>query len=249
MKHSYKEESVQTSRVVRELSPRRVYSKNQDYHRVQTPALFKKHQLRLLDSYAVPLSAGPTPTAGRQKQPQLLEEVDAYLRKRLAKAETKATVYGPLQASWAEHMLRVDVYRQVFEILINAMTTYKPLLKRIKRQYDWALEDAMKSSFENIHLKSEVAAAELNLGKAVDEALSECAGNALVLRDQLFLQLAESEKKANSAETQAQAMEMGTKDNKHELLQLQNKAISLQQENRRLQEQLMAKSSWSNLAP
>ena len=66
---------------------------------------------------------------------------------------------------------------QVFEILVNAMTTYKPLLKRIKRQYDRALEDAMKSSFENIHLKSEFAAAESNLSKAVDDALNlESAG-------------------------------------------------------------------------
>lgn len=125
------------------------------------------------------------------------------------------------------------------------MTTYKPLLKKIKRQYDCALEDAMKTSFENIHLKSEVAAAQLNLSKAVDQALSECAESALVLRDQLFSQLADSETKANAAEAEAQNAEITTKDTKQELLQLQNKAIALQQENRKLQDQLMAQSTWS----
>ena len=134
---------------------------------------------------------------------------------------------------------------QVFEILVNAMTTYKPLLKRIKRQYDRALEDAMKSSFENINLKSEFAAAESNLSKAVDDALAECADNALILRDQLFSQLAGLESKAALAEAEAQASETCTKDTKQELLQLQNKTIALQQENRKLQEQLMAKSTWS----
>lgn len=133
----------------------------------------------------------------------------------------------------------------MFEILINAMTTYKPILKKIKRQYDWALEDAMKTSFENIHLKSEVAAAELNLSKAVDQALSECGDNALVLRDQLFSQLSESETKAKAAEAEALAAEVTTKAAKQELLQLQNKAIALQQENRKLQERLLAHSTWS----
>lgn len=103
----------------------------------------------------------------------------------------------------------------------------------------------MKTSFENIHLKSEVAAAELSLSEAVDQALSECGDSALVLRDQLFSQLAASESKANAAEAEAQTAEITTKDKKQELLQLQNKAIALQQENRKLQDQLMAQSTWS----
>lgn len=81
------------------------------------------------------------PSTELKQQPQLLEEVDvriqpefirhdcacdasssvssfccgsqAYLRKKLAKAENKALVYGPMKSSWAAAMLKVDVYRQV----------------------------------------------------------------------------------------------------------------------------------------
>lgn len=48
---------------------------------------------------------------------------------------------------------RLDAYRQAFEAFIHSFTTYRPLLLRIKAQYDAALDDALESMQENIHMR------------------------------------------------------------------------------------------------
>lgn len=120
-----------------------------DHHRVQVPALFKKHQLRLLGIDPAESIVERNPSTELKQQPQLLEEVDVrgqpefihhdcacdahssvssfccgsqgYLRKKLAKAENKALVYGPMKSSWAAAMLKVDVYRQVRSTLLDCL--------------------------------------------------------------------------------------------------------------------------------
>jgi hypothetical protein len=50
-------------------------------------------------------------------------------------------------------LVRLDAYRQAFEAFIHSFTTYRPLLLRIKSQYDAALDDALESAQENIHMR------------------------------------------------------------------------------------------------
>lgn len=104
---------------------------------MQVPALFKKKQFCLLDTAAVEPISNNSVVAESARRPQLLEEVEVrtnrqilrqeciscssmrcselqvYLRKKLAKAENKALVYGPVKSRWAAAMLKIDVYRQV----------------------------------------------------------------------------------------------------------------------------------------
>lgn len=56
---------------------------------------------------------------------------------------------------------------QAFEGFLQSMTTYRPLLLRIKAAYDPVLRDAMASTYDNVHMKSELAQAPAKL-------VSEC---------------------------------------------------------------------------
>jgi chromosome segregation ATPase len=141
-------------------------------------------------------------------------------------------------------MLRLDAYRQVFDILINSMTTYKPVLRQIRKHYDAALENAMKTSFENMHLRSEIRLAESKKRKAVDDTLAECARNAVMLRDQLFSQLTGAQVRAENAESEATAAEAAAQDAKKELWLLQARAVELKLENQRLLDQMLGQTSW-----
>ena len=97
--------------------------------------------------------------------------LQATLDKKLSNAEKMASAYGPIRAGWATSMLRLDAYRQVFEALVSTMTTYKPILSKIKVEYDAALEDALRSSYDNIHMRASLAVSEAHLQRAVDVAL------------------------------------------------------------------------------
>ena len=170
--------------------------------------------------------------------------MQALLARKLYAANEKAQRYGPVQSGWAASMLRLDVYRQVFDILINSMTTYKPVLRKIRKHYDASLETALKTSFDNMHLRSEISLAESKKRKAVDDTLAECAKNALVLRDQLFAQLTDAQVRAEKAESDAKAAEAAAADAKQELWLLNAKAAELTLENQRLLDLMLDQTSW-----
>lgn len=141
-------------------------------------------------------------------------------------------------------MLRLDAYRQVFDILINSMTTYKPVLRKIRKHYDASLENALKTSFDNMHLRSEISLAESKKRRAVDDTLAECAKNALVLRDQLFAQLTDAQVRAEKAESEAAATESAAHDAKQELWLLKSRAGELNLENQRLLDSMLGQTAW-----
>ena len=53
--------------------------------------------------------------------------------------------------------LALDAYRQVFEAFIHSFTTYRPLLLKIRGAYEEALQDALSSQADNIHMKAQLA--------------------------------------------------------------------------------------------
>jgi hypothetical protein len=71
--------------------------------------------------------------------------------------------------------------RQAFEGFLQAMTTYRPLLLRVKAAYDPVLRDAAASTYDNVHLRGELARAPAELVRAHERvvALSPAASRSL----------------------------------------------------------------------
>ncbi len=53
--------------------------------------------------------------------------------------------------------LVLDAHRQVFEAFIHSFTTYRPLLLKVRAAYEEALQDALTSQADNIHMKAQLA--------------------------------------------------------------------------------------------
>ena len=64
----------------------------------------------------------------------------------------------PDKSSLATANLVLDAHRQVFEAFIHSFTTYRPLLLKIRGAYEEALQDALNSQADNIHMKAQLAA-------------------------------------------------------------------------------------------
>ena len=76
----------------------------------------------------------------------------------------QAAYAQPGRSSLATANLVLDAHRQVFEAFIHSFTTYRPLLLKIRGAYEEALQDALNSQADNIHMKAQLAA--LNQRKA-----------------------------------------------------------------------------------
>ena len=66
--------------------------------------------------------------------------------------------YGPNNhRTLATANLVLDAHRQAFEAFIHSFTTYRPLLLKVKEAYEEALQDALSSQADNIHMKAQLA--------------------------------------------------------------------------------------------
>lgn len=138
------------------------------------------------------------------KRPILLSKLEAMLTEKVRAAERMVMSTHPAgdkrgtgaQRSLGAANLRLDAHRQVFEAFIQAFTTYRPLLRRIKDEYEEVLDDAIRSSHENIVMRAELAVAEQRKHRAVEEARAEAAANAASLRAELHARLMEAEERA-----------------------------------------------------
>lgn len=70
----------------------------------------------------------------------------------------QAAYAQPGRSSLATANLVLDAHRQVFEAFIHSFTTYRPLLLKIRGAYEEALQDALNSQADNIHMKAQLAA-------------------------------------------------------------------------------------------
>jgi hypothetical protein len=128
------------------------------------------------------------------------------------------------------------------------MTTYRPIMIRIRKHYDQALDEALKVSYEHVHMQAELAISESRQAAAVDAALTESVDLALKLRKQLLYQLAKAEERANEAEAAAAQKNAAVKDAQQQLSHLNRKAYELRQENLRLLHTVKQRSSWAQPA-
>ena len=171
--------------------------------------------------------------------------MQALLRRKLEAAASNSAMYGQLRSRWAESTLRLDAHRCVFDVLVNSMTTYKPILAEIKQAYDDALDEALKSAYENNMIRAKLAEAAAKQSEAVDAALADCAQNALQLKQQLLQQLADTEAAALAADQEAVAAETAAKDAQLQLQNVHRRAQELKLENQKLQAHLQAHSTWA----
>lgn len=126
----------------------------------------------------------------------------------------------------------------------QAFTTYRPLLQRIKGEYDVALDEALKCSHENVIMRAELAVAEQRRNRAVEEARAEAAANAAILRTELHSKLLDAEERARKAEARAERLDREGDVLRRDLDTLRGELAAVKESNRQIKEAMLAESAW-----
>jgi hypothetical protein len=140
--------------------------------------------------------------------------------------------------------LTLEAYRQTFEAFINAFSTYRPLLTRVKDHYDRALDQALRSEHENVHLRSELAAMERRRQKAVELARAETNAAAASLRGEIVERLQEAEERAAAAEAAAAEARGEAEKLRAQLAETAAKYESTLGVNKALKQDMLNEASW-----
>ena len=88
---------------------------------------------------------------GGGRKPALLVQLESLLAEQLRLSEKLASVKGGIHgADYRDESgaLALEAHRAVFDAFINAFTTYRPLLTKVKEHYDRALDRALRSEHE-----------------------------------------------------------------------------------------------------
>ena len=117
---------------------------------------------------------------GNDRKPALLGQLESLLAEKLRLTE-KLTESSGADAE-ATDALQLEAYRQTFEAFINAFSTYRPLLTRVKEHYDRALDRALRSERENATLRAELAASERRRAREVESMRAATNAKAANLR-------------------------------------------------------------------
>eukprot|EP00238_Polyblepharides_amylifera_P012448 CAMPEP_0196581856 /NCGR_PEP_ID=MMETSP1081-20130531/36026_1 /TAXON_ID=36882 /ORGANISM="Pyramimonas amylifera, Strain CCMP720" /LENGTH=181 /DNA_ID=CAMNT_0041902235 /DNA_START=41 /DNA_END=583 /DNA_ORIENTATION=- len=140
--------------------------------------------------------------------------------------------------------MKLDAHRQCFELFMNAFSTYRPLLTRIKSQYDQAIDSALKSEADNIQLRQQVVAVESSKLRAIEETRAEAAATAANQRGELARRLAEAESKVVKAEARAKAAVAEAADARTLAADALKEAAATRELNRTLKQRILDESSW-----
>lgn len=214
------------------------------------PPLFRPGSLELLRP-GLAKEAGYLevyPRVGKRK-PYLLEQLELFLEEKLRQSDRLVNSKGsqgrmapPRQSAIN---MRLDAHRQCLELFINAFSTYRPLLQRIKEQYDVALDAALKSEQENMQLRADLIALEQSKQRAIEEARAEAASAAASQRGELARRLHEAEQRAQKAEARAEAALQEAADSRDVAADATAEATQYRDQNRELKQKMFDESSWS----
>ncbi|KXZ47084.1 hypothetical protein GPECTOR_38g321 [Gonium pectorale] len=171
--------------------------------------------------------------------------LEALLEEKLSLVER----LGNGNKGFAAAQLRADAFRQVFDAFLHSFTTYRSLLLRIKQEYDVALDDALASLYDNVHMKAELAVVEERMLSAVEQARARALEDAGAVRKELQDQLNMEESKALQAEARCQAAEQEIGACKVTIQQLKRDAAELQRANNEIRHQLLLRSTWGTSEP
>jgi len=222
------------------------------------PNLFRNSELRLLRPGAA-MEAGfleVYPRCGKKK-PYLLEQLELYLEGKLrmsdkivhSKERFVGSPTGELKRAGLHHAaknMRLDAHRQCFELFINAFSTYRPLLQRIKEQYDEALNGALRSEQDNIQLRSDLVHLEAIRLKSVEGARQDAAVAASQQRGELARRLAEAESRASKAEATEKKAVKDAQDTRAIAEKSMIEVKTLREANRALQARMFQESSFAS---
>ena len=140
--------------------------------------------------------------------------------------------------------LTLEAYRQTFEAFINAFSTYRPLLTRVKDHYDRALDQALRSEHENVHLRSELATMERRRQKAVETARAETNASAASLRGEIVDRLQDAEERAAVAEKTASESKEEAETLRAQLAETTAKYEATLADNKALKQDMLNEASW-----
>jgi hypothetical protein len=140
---------------------------------------------------------------GGGRKPALLVQLESLLSEQLRLSEKLASVKGGIHGSDYRDesgALALEAHRAVFDAFINAFTTYRPLLTKVKEHYDRSLDRALRSEHENVQMRSELKAIELRKGREVETARAEAIATAATFRGDVQQRLAKQTARAEEAE-------------------------------------------------
>jgi len=184
-----------------------------------------------------------------KRQPLLLENLEAFLEDQIAQAErmaaTEERVRHVDRDEGVTANMRLDAHRQCFQAFIQAFTTYRPLLTRIKNEYDHALDVALRSECENSQMRLELSQAEARQARMVQEVRAQSAAEAAASRAELHQLLEAMERRAEAAETKAAAAERERDEALVASAEAQEKADSHRAANADLKKLMLEESSWA----
>ncbi|KAG1675143.1 hypothetical protein FOA52_003366 [Chlamydomonas sp. UWO 241] len=230
-----------SSKLYRDISPTRVHMMGSGGRDTRLPDLFKqKGGLESLRPSYAPQEddyGGDSALA-----PRLLARLEALLEEKLSLVDR----VGSASKGFAATQMRTDAYRQVFDAFLHSFTTYRSLLMRVKHAYDAALDDALASVYDNVHMRAELAAAEEMMDTCVAEAKSKALDDAAVMRQELQDQYQQQERVAGEAEARCRAAETSISSARSSISALRAEAASLIARNRELKHIALSASSWAS---
>mmetsp|Transcript_32157 Transcript_32157/g.61880 ORF Transcript_32157/g.61880 Transcript_32157/m.61880 type:complete len:400 (+) Transcript_32157:242-1441(+) len=220
------------------------------------PALFKSGGLELLRP-GLAKEGGYLEVYPRgHRKPYLLEQLEVFLEQKLKISERMinqrdkqiSSPTGELKLANIRAIasnLHLDAHRQCFEMFINAFNTYRPLLQRIKNQFEAALDGALKSEQDNILLRQQLMMAETEKVNAVDSARAESASAANNQRAELSRRLAEAESLMKAAELKAEQAINDARMAKQLAAEAMADANEMREQNKQLKQRMLDEASWS----
>ncbi|PNH07977.1 hypothetical protein TSOC_005506 [Tetrabaena socialis] len=231
---------LSASKLYKDMSPTRAFQNGHDEGRVTLPDLFK--QKNSLQSLRPTYSNEPVGDEEDEalRTPKLLQRLEALLEEKLSLVER----LGNGNKGFAAAQLRTDAFRQVFDAFLHSFTTYRSLLLRVKQEYDVALDDALASLYDNVHMRAELAVVEERMSSAIQQARARAHEDASAVRKELQDQLNMEESKALQAEARCQGAEQEIQACKATIQQLKRETSELQRGNNEIKQQLLSKSSW-----
>ena len=142
--------------------------------------MFRQGRSVALDSMDAEVQVFPR---NATQPPRLLQVLERLLRDGMWEAvlEASAPPSAPRTPGVAAN-LRLVVHSAVFEEFIGGFESYAPLLREIKDELDGMLDDSVRCARENVELQRQLAQAEAQKEKAVENAYVKAAAAAAHLR-------------------------------------------------------------------
>mmetsp|Transcript_2185 Transcript_2185/g.3296 ORF Transcript_2185/g.3296 Transcript_2185/m.3296 type:complete len:272 (-) Transcript_2185:298-1113(-) len=236
-------ETISASKLFRDLSPTRLYSSEQIEGNIGLPDLFKqKCGLQSLRPTYQSVDSLLLSKSEPSRVPKLLQRLEGLLDEKLSLIDR----LGSGSKGFAAAQLRTDAYRQVFDAFLHSFTTYRSLLLRVKQEYDVALDDALASLYDNVHMKAELEVRQERMEAALHEARLKAVEDATSVKKELEDQLQTFENRAIDAEKSCHAVELEIQKCRLAVSELRAEAAKLKNENNELKLRLLEDSSWGN---